>query len=90
MELEFDKAFKEAIKKVKIFAFRLFPGMTYEERLEDLNHTILDNRRTIGDVITNYKILGGINEVDRESVWETMRDVKKCLLTLQQSGSATT
>nr|XP_053632169.1 uncharacterized protein LOC128688366 [Cherax quadricarinatus] len=65
------------LEKVQRFATRLVPelrGMSYEERLREIDLTTLEDRRVRGDMITTYKILRGINKVDRDRMfqrWDT-------------------
>lgn len=40
----------------------------YEERLEELNLTTLEDRRTRGDMVTTHKVLKGTGREDRVSL----------------------
>ena len=65
---------KTKLEKVQRFATRLVPelrGMSYEERLRELNLTSLEDRRVRGDMITTFKILKGIDRVDKDSLFNT-------------------
>ncbi|XP_069182254.1 uncharacterized protein [Procambarus clarkii] len=59
---------KTKLEKVQRYATRLVPelkGMTYEERLQKLNLTALEDRRARRDMIPTYKIPRGIDWVDK-------------------------
>ncbi len=65
---------KNKLEKVQRFATRLVPklrGMSYEERLRELNLTSLEDRRVRGDMITTFKILKGIDRVDKDRLFNT-------------------
>jgi hypothetical protein len=54
-------------KKNFVIATKRAPGlanMDYGDRLEKLNLTSLEDRRTRGDLITQFKIMNGIEVVD--------------------------
>ena len=54
------------LEKVQRRATKMIPGlasMSYEERLERLNLTALEERRHRGDMIEVYKILSGIDKI---------------------------
>ncbi|KAK8748335.1 hypothetical protein OTU49_016085 [Cherax quadricarinatus] len=60
------------LEKVQRFATRLVPelrGMSYEERLREIGLTTLEDRRVRGDMITTYKILRGIDKVDKDRMF---------------------
>ncbi|XP_069169369.1 uncharacterized protein [Procambarus clarkii] len=57
------------LEKVQRHATKWLPelkGKSYEERLEALNMPKLEDRRKRGDMITTYKIVTGIDKIDRE------------------------
>ncbi|KAK8729364.1 hypothetical protein OTU49_008790, partial [Cherax quadricarinatus] len=61
------------LEKVHRFATRLVPelrGMLYEERLREIGLTTLEDRRVRGDMITTYKILRGIDKVNRDRMFQ--------------------
>ncbi len=65
---------KTKLEKVQRFATRLVPelrGMSYEERLRELNLTSLEYRRVRGYMITTFKILKGIDRVDKDRLFNT-------------------
>ncbi len=45
--------------------------MSYEERLTELKFTSLEDGRVRGDMITTYKILRGIDRVDKGELFST-------------------
>ena len=65
------KKHQKKIERIQRLATRMIPDFknkSYEERLEKLNLTTLEERRIRGDMITMYKIVNGINILDREIV----------------------
>ncbi len=59
------------IERVQRLGTKMIPGfkeLTYEERLRRLELTTLEERRIRGDMITMYKILNGIDILDREDL----------------------
>ncbi|XP_069187363.1 uncharacterized protein [Procambarus clarkii] len=65
---------KTKLEKVQRYATRLVPelrGMNYEERLLELQLTILQDRRVREDMITTYKILKGTDRADKERLFKT-------------------
>ena len=45
--------------------------MSYEERLREMHLTTLEDRRVRGDMITTYKILRGIDRVNKDKLFNT-------------------
>ncbi len=65
---------KTKLEKVQRYATRLVPeqrGMSYEERLREMHLTTLEDRRVRGDMITTYKILRGIDRVNKDKLFNT-------------------
>jgi hypothetical protein len=57
----------EKLERIQRRATKRAPGlanMDYGDRLEKLNLTSLEDRRTRGDLITQFKIMNGIEVVD--------------------------
>ncbi len=65
---------KTKLEKIQRYATRLVPelrGMSYEERLKELSLTSLENSRVRGDMITTFKILRGIDRVDKDKLFSS-------------------
>ena len=59
--------FVAALERVQRRATRIIPGlkgMSYADRLKELNLFSLEQRRLRGDLIQTFKILKGIDNVD--------------------------
>ena len=64
------------LERIQRAATKLAPNLTnksYEERLLDLNLTTLEQRRERGDLIAIYRVMKGIEELDRDDLitWDT-------------------
>ena len=65
---------KEVLEKVQKRAIGLVSGLvgeTYEQKLAECGLTTLEERRTRGDMIQAWKIIQGIDDVDK-ATWFTM------------------
>ncbi len=65
------KKHQKKVERIQRLATRMIPGLkekSYEERLEKLKLTTLEERRIREDTITLYKIVNGIDILDREIV----------------------
>ena len=65
------------LEKVQQRATRLVPelrGLTYEQRLKQLGLTTLEERRRRGDLIEVYKIMHGIDKVDRKQFFKLISE----------------
>ena len=68
------QADKDLLEKVQMRAVRMVSGLegkTYEERLSECGLTTLEDRRMRGDMIEVFKILHGLEDVER-STWFKM------------------
>ncbi|MBN3305559.1 HARB1 nuclease, partial [Amia calva] len=66
-----------ALEAVQRRATRLIPdlkGMSYSERLRELNLFTLEQRRLCGDLIQVFKIMKGINHIKPEELFQISRD----------------
>ncbi|CAL4249629.1 unnamed protein product [Meganyctiphanes norvegica] len=65
------------LEKVQQRATRLVPelrGLTYEQRLKQLGLTTLEERRRRGDLIEVYKIMHGVDRVDRKQFFKLISE----------------
>ena len=65
------------LEQVQRRATRLIPELkhlAYEERLEALNLTTLENRRTRGDLIEVYKLVHGIDNIDYKKFFKLITE----------------
>ena len=61
------------LERVQRCATKLVPSikkLSYEIRLKKLDLTSLERRRTIGDLIETFKILKGMENIDKEQFFE--------------------
>ena len=65
----------EKVQKRLIRSFSNVRGVSYEERLEDVSHTTLKERRKRGDIIEAFKTLSRINNVEKDS-WFQIAETK--------------
>ena len=68
---------KELLEKVQRRAVGMISGLTggtYEERLAECGLTTLEERRTRGDLIQTWKIIHGIDSVERSTWFQMVAD----------------
>ncbi|MBN3307225.1 GTD2A protein, partial [Amia calva] len=65
-----------ALEAIQRRASRLFPGLSYSERLSELNLFTLEQRRLRGDLIQVFKIIKGINHIKPEELFQISRDTR--------------
>ena len=68
------------LERIQRAATKLAPSLmdkSYEERLSKLNLTTLEQRRERGDLIAVYRVMKGMEELDRDDliIWDT-RDTR--------------
>ena len=67
----------EALEKVQKRCLRMISnlgGMTYEQKLTELNLQTLEDRRLRGDAIEAFKYINGFNDVDPNRIFSFVRD----------------
>ena len=74
------------LENVQKRAVRCISGLTgtYEEKISQIGLTTLSERRSRGDMIQTYKIMNGIDDVDR-STWFNLRNDNQTQLTRQST-----
>ena len=58
----------ERIQKIAMKMVSELRDLTYEERLKEMGLPVLQDRRERGDLITMYKIVNGIEKIDKEDL----------------------
>ncbi|MPC10806.1 hypothetical protein E2C01_003447 [Portunus trituberculatus] len=58
----------EQIQKIVTKMVPELKDLTYEERLKEIGLPTLQDRREKGDLITMYKIVNGIEKIDKEDL----------------------
>ena len=78
-----DKKLLEQVQQRAVKLITNFKSKTYEQRLEELGITTLEERRKRGDMITMYKIMTGKDKVD-PTLWFTMATPRDGALSTRQ------
>ena len=65
----------EAVQKRAVKMMSGLEGKTYEERLEEIGLDSLETRRSKADLIQTFKIMKGIDRVDRRDIFKSYNDV---------------
>ena len=71
---------KELLENVQVRAIRMISGLkgsTYTERLSELNLMSLEDRRTRFDMLQTYKIINGIDRVDKATWFTTAAEINR-------------
>ena len=59
------------LERIRRIATKMVPeleDLTYEERLKEMHLTTLKERRENGDLITIYKLMNNLEEIDRKDL----------------------
>ena len=80
---------KDALEKIQRRVVNMVSGLqgkTYEERLAECGLTTLEERRTRGDMIQTWKIIHGVDNVDKKT-WFKMVDGDEALHRTRAAGN---
>ena len=75
--LEADKAVLEKIRRRAISMVSGLKGKEYEERLQELGITTLEERRHQADMLQTFKIVRGIDKVNSESWFQMAANAER-------------